>query len=299
MRGGMMTVFTLLLYSAIVSGPAVGEMAPDFSVQDTAGVTWTLLGTAHRCLIYRHLKGLESHLSVDVVHPDMLNNGWTFVNEENEFGATGDSLFEKEYLYQIYQKAQPDVSTSVTVPILWDKKTNQIVNNESSEIIRIFNTGFDELTGNENDYYPETLREEIDRLNESIYHQVNNGVYRCGFAKTQEAYEEAVRGLFGVLDDLEIRLKDNSYVVGNQLTEADLRLVPTLIRFDAVYYVHFKCNILKISEYPNLKRYLNKLFEMPAISETTHFEHIKRHYYYSHESINPHRIIPVGPFKNI
>jgi len=248
---------------------------------------------ATRTLIYRSLKGLEDHISVSVVHPDMLDKGWSFDTDFS--GATGDDLYGLTYLHELYQKAQSDITTSVTVPVLWDKKTEQIVNNESSEIIRMFNTGFNNLTGNTDDYYPEELRCEIDQWNEEIYHHVNNGVYRSGFAKTQEAYDEAVTGLFDTLDKLDAHLEGKDYLVGGKLTEADLRLIPTLLRFDLVYYVHFKTNIRRIMEYQNLSRYTSDLYAIDAIAKSHNFEHIKRHYYYSHEDINPHRIVPKGP----
>lgn len=245
---------------------------------------------AHRTLIFRALKGLEEHISISVVHPDMLEMGWSF--DSSFEGSTGDTLNNLKYLHQVYQKAQGDISTSATVPFLWDKKTNQIVNNESSEIIRILNAAFNDLTGNSDDYYPEDLREEIDELNEKVYHHVNNGVYRTGFAKTQEAYDEAVSGLFETLDELDKRLEGKDYLVGDRLTEADIRLIPTLLRFDLVYFIHFKCSVKRISDYKNLSCYLKNMYELSAVKNTTNFEHIKRHYYYSHESINPHRIVP-------
>lgn len=248
---------------------------------------------AHRALIYRVLKQLEEHISVSVVHPDMLEMGWSFATDFP--GATGDDLFGAEYLHQIYQRAQDDITTSATVPILWDKKTGRIVNNESSEIIRFLNTAFNQLTGNTDDYYPQALRSEIDAWNDKIYHNVNNGVYRSGFAKTQAAYEEAVVGLFAVLDELDAHLQGKDYLVGNQLSEADVRLIPTLLRFDSVYYVHFKTNVRRISDYKNLSRYTRNLYQLDAVKNTTYFDHIKRHYYYSHESINPQRIVPLGP----
>jgi len=248
---------------------------------------------ANRTLIYRSLKSLEDHITVSVVHPDMLDNGWSF--DKSFKGATGDDLFGMEYMKDIYLKADPKITTSVTVPVLWDKKTNTIVNNESSEIIRMFNTGFNELTGNTDDYYPEDLRDKIDELNDFIYPNINNGVYKSGFAKNQEVYDEAVTSLFNALDKVEEILEGKKYLLGDRLTEADLRLIPTLIRFDAVYVTHFKCNLKRIMDYKNLSRYTKELFEMNAIQSTTNFEHIKRHYYYSHESINPFRIIPLGP----
>lgn len=246
---------------------------------------------AHRTLIYRELKELQKHITVSVVHPDMLNTGWSF---DQEFeGATGDHLFDSDYLYQVYQKALPDISSSVTVPILWDKKTNTIVNNESSEIIRMLNVAFNEVTGNVVNYYPEQHQAEIDTLNDEIYDNLNNGVYRCGFAKTQDAYESAVKPLFNTLDKLDTLLEGKDFLVGDTLTEADLRLIPTLLRFDPVYYIHFKCSLKRIADYPNLSRYTKQLYQLNAISNTTHINHIKRHYYFSHESINPHRIIPL------
>lgn len=248
---------------------------------------------ANRTLIYRQLKELEEHITVSVVHPDMLNDGWIF--DKSYKGSTEDHLFGVQYLSEVYQKADPKITTSVTVPILWDKKTNTIVNNESSEIIRMFNGSFNELTGNNEDYYPENLRKEIDQLNEEIYETVNNGVYRTGFAKTQLAYDEAVTGLFETLDKLDELLEGQKFLTGDTITEADLRLIPTLLRFDIVYVTHFKCNIKRIRDYKNLSRYTKELYEIPAIKETTNLDHIKRHYYYSHETINPFRIIPKGP----
>ena len=248
---------------------------------------------AHRTLIFRKLKNLESHISVDYVHPDMLEMGWSF--EKNFPGTSGDSLHNKRYVHEIYQLSDKDISTKATVPILWDKKTRTIVNNESSEIIRIMNDAFNDITKNKDDYYPEKFRDQIDSINDKIYESINNGVYRSGFSKTQNSYEEAVKNLFTSLDMVNDILEGRDYLVGDILTEADIRLVPTLIRFDCVYYFHFKCNLKKISEYKNISRYLRNLFEEDAIKSTTNFEHIKRHYFYSHENINPFRIIPIGP----
>ena len=248
---------------------------------------------AHRTLIFRKLKNLESHISVDYVHPDMLEMGWSF--EKNFPGTSGDSLHNKRYVHEIYQLSDKDISTKATVPILWDKKTRTIVNNESSEIIRIMNDAFNDITKNKDDYYPEKFRDQIDSINDTIYENINNGVYRSGFSKTQLSYEEAVEKLFSSLDMINDILEGRNYLVGDILTEADIRLVPTLIRFDCVYYFHFKCNLKKISEYKNISRYLRNLFEEDAIKSTTNFEHIKRHYFYSHENINPFRIIPIGP----
>jgi putative glutathione S-transferase len=249
---------------------------------------------AHRVLIYRELKSLQTHISVSVVHPDMLTNGWEFAKSiDNKFaGTTHDHLFDSTYLYQVYQKAQLDISTSVTVPILWDKKTNTIVNNESSEIIRILNNAFNDLTNNKDDYYPATHRDEINTWNDEIYETVNNGVYRCGFATTQTAYNKAVKPLFKTLDKLDTHLEDKQFLIGDRLSEADIRLITTLVRFDLVYYVHFKCSLKRIADYPNLSRYTKQLYQLDAVRNTTNFEHIKRHYYFSHETINPHRIVP-------
>ena len=248
---------------------------------------------AHRTLIFRHLKKLENHISVDYVHPDMLENGWSFSNDFPK--TTGDSLHFKSYIHEIYQLSDKKVSSKATVPILWDKKTNTIVNNESAEIIRIMNSAFNKITKNFDDYYPSNLRPEIDKINKITYENINNGVYKSGFSKTQSAYEDAVKKLFSSLEMIDKILTGKEYLVGNQLTEADIRLIPTLLRFDSVYHVHFKCNLKKISEFKNISNYVKKLFNIPAINSTTDFDHIKRHYYFSHESINPNRIIPLGP----
>lgn len=251
---------------------------------------------AHRALIFRKLKGLESHIDVSVVSPDMLDKGWEF----DEYpGATGDKLYGFDYAHQLYTKVKPDITSRVTVPILWDKKTQSIVNNESAEIIRIFNTSFNELTRNDDDYYPEALREEIDAINDMVYHNINNGVYKSGFATTQDAYEEAVEALFNALDTIEERLGKQRYLVGSTLTEADWRLFTTLIRFDPVYHGHFKCNIKQIADYPNLFGYMKELYQHPGIAETVNFDHIKRHYYYSHTMINPTQVVPVGPQQDL
>ncbi|AXT40419.1 glutathione S-transferase family protein [Alteromonas sp. BL110] len=251
---------------------------------------------AHRALIFRKLKGLESHIDVSVVHPEMLNEGWEFKNYP---GSTGDKLYGFDYAHQIYTKAKPEITTRVTVPILWDKQTETIVNNESAEIIRIFNSGFNSLTNNNDDYYPEALREEIDTINNMVYHDINNGVYKAGFATTQEAYQEAVSALFDSLDRVEERLSKQRYLVGNQITEADWRLFTTLIRFDVVYHGHFKCNKKQIADYPNIYGYMKELYQVPGVAETVNFDHIKRHYYYSHTMINPTQIIPVGPEQDL
>ena len=248
---------------------------------------------AHRTLIFRRLKGLEDMITVDVVSPLMHEKGWVFDDRQPE--STADTLFGSKAMSDIYVKADPTYSGRVTVPVLWDKKTNTIVSNESSEIIRMFNEAFDGIGATPGDYYPLALRDEIDAINERVYHAVNNGVYKSGFATTQEAYEEAVTALFEVLDELEERLSTSRYLVGDQITEADWRLFTTLVRFDPVYVGHFKCNIRRIVDYLNLSGFLRELYQRPGIAETVSMDHIKRHYYMSHESVNPTGIVPVGP----
>ena len=247
---------------------------------------------AHRTLIVRALKGLEKMISVSVVHWYMAENGWTFDVGD---GVVPDTVNGAQFLHQVYTKAKPDYSGRVTVPVLWDKHTKTIVSNESPEIIRMFNAAFDEVGAVQGDYYPEHLRSEIDALNDRIYTTVNNGVYRCGFATTQAAYEEAITPLFDTLDWLEDILSRKRYLTGGQITEADWRLFTTLIRFDPVYVGHFKCNIRRIADYPNLSNYLRDLYQQPGIAGTVNMEHIKRHYYESHTSINPSRVVPKGP----
>lgn len=248
---------------------------------------------AHRTLIFSALKGLDDHIGVSVVHPDMLSDGWEFWS--NFDGATGDRLFDLPYLRDIYTRADPNISGRVTVPVLWDKTRGTIVSNESAEIIRMFYSAFDGITGNRDDYWPGELRDEIEGVNARIYDTVNNGVYKAGFATTQEAYDEAVTELFDSLDWLEARLAGNRYLIGDRITEADWRLFTTLIRFDAVYHGHFKCNRAKLIEYPHLWGYTRELYQWPGVAQTVHFDHIMRHYHYSHETINPHRIVPIGP----
>ncbi|MDO9526486.1 MAG: glutathione S-transferase family protein [Gemmobacter sp.] len=248
---------------------------------------------AHRTLIFRALKGLESHIGVSVVHPDMLSDGWTF--DRGYDGATGDRLFGLPFLRDVYTRAVPDVSGRVTVPVLWDTKTGSIISNESSELIRMFNSAFDHLTGNQTDYWPAPLRPQITSLNDRIYPGLNNGVYRAGFATSQTAYDEAVTEVFATLDWLEGLLADRRYLTGTQITEADWRLFTTLVRFDLVYHLHFKCNRRRLIDYPNLWAYTRELFQVPGVADTVHFDHIVRHYHYSHDSINPHRIIPINP----
>lgn len=242
---------------------------------------------AHRTMVFRKLKGLEDLISLSAVQPLMLENGWEFAEIDPHTGA--------KYAWHIYVKADPHYTGRTTVPILWDKRENTIVSNESSEIIRMFNSAFDGLTGSRQDFYPEDLRQEIDTINERVYHTVNNGVYKSGFATTQDAYEEAVTALFETLDFLEDRLTGQRYLAGERMTEADWRLFTTLVRFDAVYATHFKCNIRRIEDYPALSGYLRELYQVPGIADTVDMATIKQHYYGSHESINPHRIVPLGP----
>ena len=247
---------------------------------------------AHRTLIFRKLKKLEDLITVSVVDPLMLENGWEFKGEN---GGTVDHLFGSRALWQVYVKADPSYSGRVTVPVLWDKQLNRMVSNESAEIIRMFNSAFDGLTGSRDDFYPERLRGEIDELNALIYDTVNNGVYKAGFATTQEAYDGAVTTLFETLDKLEDRLAARRYLTGDTITEADWRLFTTLVRFDPVYVGHFKCNIRRIADYPNLSGYLRELYQWPGVEETVNLRHIKEHYYRSHKTINPTGIVPVGP----
>lgn len=247
---------------------------------------------AHRTLIFRKLKGLERHIPVSVVSYLMLEDGWTF---DKDTGASGDALFDQSFLHQLYTRNKADYSGRVTVPVLWDTHTNRIVSNESAEIIRMFNSAFNELTGNERDFYPEALAGEIDDINAIVYDNINNGVYKAGFATSQEAYEAAYDSVFATLDALEDRLARQRYLVGKHLTEADWRLFTSLIRFDAVYHGHFKCNRQKLSEFPHLFEYVKELYQYPGISETVDFTHIKGHYYGSHRTINPTAVVPKGP----
>ena len=251
---------------------------------------------AHRTLIFRALKGLEDMISVSVVHWLMAEHGWTFDTCD---GTIPDTVNNARYMHQIYTTAQPDYSGRVTVPVLWDRQTGTIVSNESSEIIRMFNTAFDAVGAQPGDFYPVALRPEIDALNDRIYSTVNNGVYKAGFATTQEAYEEAIAPLFETLDWLEARLDRQRYLTGSAPTEADWRLFTTLLRFDPVYVGHFKCNIRRIADYPNLSAYLRDLYQQPRIAETVNMEHIKAHYYASHATINPSGVVPVGPEQDL
>lgn len=247
---------------------------------------------AHRTLIFRQLKGLADLIDVSVVHWLMAEQGWTFAEGE---GVVPDPIGGARYLHEIYTRAEPSYSGRVTVPVLWDRKTGTTVNNESSEIIRMLNSAFDRVGAKAGDYYPQALRAEIDALNERIYATVNNGVYRAGFATTQAAYEEGVLPLFETLDWLEERLATRRYLTGETTTEADWRLFTTLIRFDAVYLGHFKCNIRRIADYPRLSAYLRALLEVEGVRGTVNLGHIKRHYYQSHRTLNPSGIVPVGP----
>lgn len=247
---------------------------------------------AHRTLIFRELKQLTQHIDVSVVATDMLSDGWTF---DQDKGSSGDHLYDLKFLRDLYVKNAAHYSGRVTVPVLWDKQTQTIVSNESADIIRMLNSAFNELTGNTDDYYPEALRSAIDEINDDVYHNINNGVYKAGFATTQGAYEAAYNNLFDSLEALDQRLAHQRYVAGAQLTEADWRLFTTLIRFDAVYHGHFKCNKQKISEYEHLSAYVRELYQWPGVAKTVHFDHIKRHYYFSHTTINPTQVVPKGP----
>lgn len=247
---------------------------------------------AHRTLIFRSLKGLEDMITVSVVNAYMADEGWTFFAGND---VVEDFVNQKQRMHEVYTLAEPDYTGRVTVPVLWDKKLNTIVSNESPEIIRMLNSAFDDIGAKEGDYYPEALRTEIDELNDFIYPNVNNGVYRAGFATTKEAYEEAVTDVFNALDKLEARLGKTRYLTGSTITEADWRLFTTLVRFDAVYVGHFKCNIRRIVDYPNLWGYLRDLYQVEGVASTVNIANIKEHYYASHDMINPTRIIPVGP----
>jgi putative glutathione S-transferase len=247
---------------------------------------------AHRTLIFRKLKGLENMIGLSVVNHFMGGQGWTFHEGD---GVIPDPVLDAEFLHQLYTAAEPKFTGRVTVPVLWDKKTKTIVSNESSEIIRMFNSAFDHLGATPGDFYPDAFRDEIDEVNDRVYHTLNNGVYKCGFATTQEAYEEAFFALFDTLDWLEARLSGRRYLVGDEITEADWRLFTTLVRFDAVYVGHFKTNLRRIVDYPNLWAYTRELYQVPGVAETVHMDHIKDHYYRSHGSINPSGVVPAGP----
>ncbi|MCC4605447.1 glutathione S-transferase family protein [Xanthomonas campestris pv. badrii] len=247
---------------------------------------------AHRTLIFRRLKGLESMIEVSVVNWLMRDQGWTFAPGP---GVIDDPIHHAKRLYEVYLNADPRYTGRVTVPVLWDRERNTVVSNESADIIRMFNSAFDEVGAAAGDFYPAPLREQIDEINARVYDTVNNGVYKAGFATTQAAYEEAVVPLFESLDWLDARLGQQRYLCGDQLTEADWRLFTTLVRFDAVYVGHFKCNLRRIADYRQLSGYLRELYQMPGIAETVNFQHIKHHYYQSHDMINPTGIVPLGP----
>ncbi|WP_444928473.1 glutathione S-transferase family protein [Microbulbifer sp. SSSA002] len=247
---------------------------------------------AHRTLIFRKLKKLEAHISLSIVSPDMLDQGWSFNSRE---GSSGDALFGYDFMHQVYTRNKTDYSGRVTVPVLWDKQQDCIVSNESAEIIRMFNSAFNTITGDTQDFFPKEKRAAIESINQLVYENINNGVYRSGFATTQSAYEEAYQDLFGALDKVEARLGKQRYLVGDKITEADWRLFTTLIRFDCVYHGHFKCNRQRLEDFPHLRNYVRELYQWPQVAETVNFHHIKRHYYFSHKSINPTQIVPVGP----
>lgn len=248
---------------------------------------------AHRTLIFHALKGLEDIVSVSFVHWHMGENGWTF--QADGQGIVGDDLFGADLMHQVYTRAKPDYTGRVTVPVLWDKARNTIVSNESAEIIRMFNAAFDDIGAAPGDYAPPALLGQIDEVNARIYDTVNNGVYKAGFATTQSAYDDAVNPLFETLDWLEDRLTHQRYLIGDQVTEADWRLFPTLLRFDPVYVGHFKCDRKRLIDYPNLWAYTRELYQWPGIAGTVNMDHTRRHYYQSHETINPHAILPTGP----
>ena len=251
---------------------------------------------AHRALIFRRLKGLESHIGLSVVNWLMGKEGWTFAPGP---GVVPDAVNQAQRLYEVYLAADPNYSGRVTVPVLWDRERNTIVSNESGDIIRMFNSAFDGIGATPGDFYPEDLRQQIDEVNQRVYDTVNNGVYKAGFATTQDAYEEAVVPLFDTLDWLEQRLSKNRYLCGERLTEADWRLFTTLLRFDPVYVGHFKCNLRRIQDYPNLSGFLRELYQVPGVKDTVNFQHIKHHYYESQDTINPTGIVPMGPLQDL
>jgi putative glutathione S-transferase len=252
---------------------------------------------AHRTLVFRQLKGLEDLITVSVVHPDMHGKGWSFQHDDESaklYGTTGDELHGDDFISEKYLAQDPNYNGVNSVPILWDKKNRVIVNNESSEIIRMFNSAFNGITGNTLDFYPENLREKIDTENELVYHKINNGVYKTGFATTQAAYDKNAAELFSALDQVEFKLSKQRYLTGNEITEADWRLWVTLVRFDSVYHTHFKCNLKLIEQYSNIYHFMLELYQMPNIAKTVNEAHIKRHYYASHLAINPYGIVPIS-----
>jgi putative glutathione S-transferase len=284
-------------FRSAVRADGSSEFAPDpgrYHLYVSLACPW-----AHRTLIFRKLKRLDAAIPVSVVHPLMAEHGWAFANPDDTAGVTGDPVNGASHLHEIYTRADPQYTGRVTVPVLWDRKLGTIVSNESADIIRMLNSEFDELGDASVDFYPKRLRAQIDEINDFVYTSINNGVYRCGFATTQGAYEEAFRELFGALDELEDRLGRQPTLAGEATTEADWRLFTTLIRFDPVYVGHFKCNLRRIADYPNLSRYMGELYRVPGVADTVNFEHIKRHYYQSHRTINPSGIVPLGPEQNL
>lgn len=279
--------------SAGASGDAGFKAEPDrYHLYVSLACPW-----AHRTLVFRQLKGLEQLITVSVVHPDMHDKGWIFKHNEESaalYDTTGDTLYGADFMSAHYFSQTDDYQGNITVPVLWDKKYKVIVSNESSEIIRMFNTAFNDITENKLDFYPQELRSEIDEINELVYHKINNGVYKSGFATSQASYEENVKSLFDALAVIEQRLSKQRYLNGDQLTEADWRLWTTLIRFDSVYHTHFKCNLSTLKEFSNIYYYMLELHQMPGISATVNMAHIKRHYYASHLAINPYGIVPIG-----
>ncbi|WP_135305314.1 glutathione S-transferase family protein [Haloarcula amylovorans] len=273
------------------------EDDPDARFQPEAGRYHLYVSSAcpwaHRTLLVRKLKGLEDAISVDVVDPYRDEDGWQFTSEKE--GCTEDSLYGADYLRELYVKADDDVTCRVTVPVLWDKQEETIVNNESEEILRMLDTEFDSVAENDVDLYPEGYREEVDRVIDDIYDPINNGVYRAGFADTQQAYDDAVTDLFDALDHWDDVLADQRYLAGDRLTEADICMFTTLVRFDQVYHTHFMCNRQLIREYDNLWPYLRDLYQTPGVAETVNMDHIKEHYYTTHPDVNPKRIVAVGP----
>ncbi|MEH6812147.1 MAG: glutathione S-transferase family protein [Motiliproteus sp.] len=251
---------------------------------------------AHRTLIFRALKGLQDMISVSIVDPLMAEQGWSFSDTPQ---GKADSVNGADYLHQIYTRQQADYTGRVTVPLLWDKHQNCIVNNESAEIIRMLNTAFDHLGATAADYYPQELREEIGNINQQVYDRINNGVYKVGFSTEQEVYNHEVEALFEALEYLELKLQNNRYLTGERITEADWRLFTTLIRFDAVYHGHFKCNLKQLKDYPNLWAYTRELYQWPGVADTVNMKHIKDHYYRSHDMINPTGIVPMGPLLDL
>jgi glutathionyl-hydroquinone reductase len=285
---------TTRYHSVVTADGAAGKSGDGFPAEAGRYHLYVSLACpwAHRTLIFRKLKGLENVISVSVTEPLYGKTGWEFGTAQ---GGTIDNVNGKRTLAEIYLLADPRYTGRVSVPVLWDKKRHTIVNNESSEIIRMLDSAFDAFTNVHTVYYPAELRDEIDRINELVYLNVNNGVYRAGFATSQEAYEEAARALFATLDQLETRLSGQRYLVGSRITEADWRLFTTLVRFDSVYYSHFKCNMRRIADYHNLWNYLRDLYQQPGIAETVSIDHIKRHYYGSQRQVNPTGIVPIGP----